>query len=144
MANLKHSTGLKNFIDDTGMQTAFDSDGRLAIYSGSQPANADADVGAGTLLATLSFGSDAFAASSGGSVSANAITSDTDAAAGGNAAWFRIYKAADGATGSSSTKRRIDGSVTATGGGGDLTLDNIAVTQHGTVAITSLSWGLAA
>jgi hypothetical protein len=141
---LSHSTGLKNFIDDSGMQTAFDTDGRIAIYSGSKPANADADVGAGTLLATLSLASDAFAANSSGSVAFNSITSDTDAAASGTAAWFRIYKAADGATGSSATKRRLDGSITATGGGGDMELDNTAVTQHGTVAITSGSWGLSA
>jgi hypothetical protein len=66
------------------------------------------------------------------------------ACSSGTAAWFRIYKAADGATGSSATKRRLDGSITATGGGGDMELDNTAVTQHGTVAITSGSWGLSA
>jgi hypothetical protein len=132
------STGLRNFILDSGFKTAFDSDGRIDIYTGSQPANADADV-SGTLLGTLSLAATGFGAASSGTETAASITSDTNADASGTAGWFRLYKAADGVGGSSATKRRLDGNITATGGGGDMTLDVIAITAGGTIAVSSFT-----
>lgn len=55
------STGLRNLILDSGLATAFDTDGRIDIYTGSQPAAANDDV-SGTLLATLSLASDSVTA----------------------------------------------------------------------------------
>lgn len=66
--------------------------GSLKIYAGSIPADADASIGAATLLATLTLNSTAFAASTdanpGATASANSI-SDQNASAGGTAAFFR-------------------------------------------------------
>jgi hypothetical protein len=132
------STGLRNYIIDSGFGGAFDADGRIDIYTGAQPANADADV-TGTLLGTLSLAADGFGAGASGVATAAAIASDTNADNSGTAGWFRVYKAADGAGGASATKRRLDGSITATGGGGDMTLDNTAITAGGTIAISSFT-----
>lgn len=71
--------------------------GYLRIYSGSQPANADTALGAQVLLATLRFNATAFPASTNGVLTANAITSDTNAVAGGTASFFRAFKS-DGTT----------------------------------------------
>ncbi|MGA4923535.1 hypothetical protein, partial [Bacillus subtilis] len=50
----------------------------------------------------------------------------------GTAAHFRIY-ASDGTT------AHIQGTVTATGGGGDLTLDNTSIASGQAIAISSFS-----
>ncbi len=71
--------------------------GYLRIYTTAQPANANTALGAQTLLATLRFNATAFPAASNGVLTANAITSDTNAAASGTAAWFRALKS-DGTT----------------------------------------------
>lgn len=140
---LRISTGLRNLILESGAATAFDTDGRINLYTGSQPANADADV-AGTLLGTLSLAADAFGAAASGTLTAASITSDSNADNSGTAGWFRLYDASEGVSGSSATKKRLDGSITASGGGGDLILDDTAVTAGDTLAISSLTLTLPA
>lgn len=71
--------------------------GYLRIYSGAQPAGPDTALSGQTLLAELRFGATAFPASSGGVLTANAITSDASADATGTAAWFRCLQS-DGTT----------------------------------------------
>jgi hypothetical protein len=70
--------------------------GFIEIYTGAQPATPDVAVTTQTLLVTLNLGATAFAASSGGTKTANAITSET-AVASGTATWFRAYQS-DNAT----------------------------------------------
>jgi hypothetical protein len=89
---------------------AFDSalnvlnSGFLEIWSGSQPATPDvAPTGGNVLLATLDLGATAFSACSGGTKTANAITS-ASAVATGTATWFRAYQ-------SNGTTAVIDGSA---------------------------------
>lgn len=105
--------------------------GYIEIRTGAQPASVQT-AASGTLLGTVTLSDPAFgnATSANPSVAtAGAITSDTNADASGNAGWFRAYDSAGTAI--------IDGSITATGGGGDMTLDNIAIVAGGTIAITS-------
>ena len=64
--------------------------GKLRIYSGSVPANADAALGGATLLAELTLNATAFPAASSGVLTANAITSDSSADATGTASFFRL------------------------------------------------------
>ncbi len=71
--------------------------GYLRLYTGTQAANANTAIGAQTLLATLRFNATAFPATSAGVMTANAITSDTNAAATGTVTWFRALKS-DGTT----------------------------------------------
>jgi len=71
--------------------------GYIRIYDGTRPTNADTAVGAQVLLAELRFGETAFGAAVNGVLTANAITADSSANAGGTASWARILKS-DGTT----------------------------------------------
>lgn len=101
---------------------------KLRIYSGSRPATGGT---ATTLLAELTCSASAFAAAaSSGVLTLNAVTADSSADATGTATWFRIVK-------SDGTTHVMDGSVTATGGGGDLELDSTSIVTGGTVSIST-------
>lgn len=73
------------------------NNGYLRIYSGTQPANADAALAGNTLLAELRFAATAFPAASAGTLTANAIADDAAADATGTATFFRTFKS-DGTT----------------------------------------------
>lgn len=106
----------------------------LRMYTGSPPA--DVTVGAsGTLLVQISLPSDYMAAASGGAV-AKAGTWQRAAGGGGTAGtigYYRIY-ASDGTT------CHEQGTVTATGGGGDMTVDNTSVAVDQQVTVTAFGW----
>lgn len=102
--------------------------GYIEIRTGTQPAT-PATSASGTLLATLTLSDPAFGAASSGTATASAITGDSSADATGTAGWFRAYDSTGAAV--------IDGSVTATGGGGDMTLSSTSIVAGGTVDITS-------
>lgn len=106
--------------------------GSLKIYSGTQPADADT-APSGTLLATIALAATAYgsAASSGTAALASTPRTGTGAAAG-TAGWFRVV--------SGGGLNVFDGSVTATGGGGDLTLDNTSIAVSQTISISSLTY----
>lgn len=109
--------------------------GFFAIYSGTQPANADTALSGNTLLAEPTFGATAFAAASAGSKTANAITQDSNAAATGTASFYRQYK-------SDGTTAVLDGSVGTSGC--NLNLNTTAIQIHAAVQITSLVASMAA
>lgn len=93
--------------------------GLIRIYTGAQPASADL-APTGTLLATFTTNDPAFGAASTGT--ANLVVAPVIATAGvapGNAGWFRLLDST-GAT-------VLDGSVTATGGGGDMIMSTVTV-----------------
>ncbi len=113
------------------IETAIGTSAVLKIRTGAQPADV-ATADSGTVLATLTLPSDWLAAASSGSKAKSGTWQDTSADATGTAAHFRIY-ASDGTT------AHIQGSVTATGGGGDLTLDNTSIASGQSVTITSFS-----
>lgn len=69
---------------------AGDSAGEIRIYDGAPPSSANDAVTTQTLLATLTFSATAFQGSSGGTVTANAVTQDSSADATGTATWARI------------------------------------------------------
>lgn len=107
----------------------------LRIRTGAPPANAAA-ADTGTVLATLNLPSDWMAAAASGSKALAGVWQDTSADAAGTAGHFRIYDSG-GAT------AHIQGTVTATGGGGDMTLDNtnIAASQQVTINTFTLTDG---
>lgn len=82
-------------------------------------------------VATLTFSNTAFGSSSSGTATAAAITSDTNAV-GGTIAKARLRNAAG--------TDKIICSVTATGGGGDITLSSVVVSAGQTVSVTSLTY----
>jgi hypothetical protein len=103
----------------------------MKIRSGSVPANCgSADIG--TVLATLNLPADWMAAASGGAVSLAGTWQDASADATGTAGHFRIYR-------SDGTTCEMQGTVTATGGGGDLTLSSTSIVSGGSVTITNFT-----
>ena len=122
-----YSTTLRNSQLDA-ITTAVGNAGKLAIYDGTRPATGGA---ATTKLAELTLGTPFAAAASGASLSPT-LPSNTNGLAASTATWFRIT--------TSGGTFVIDGSVTATGGGGDLQLNTTAiVTGTNNVAITAFT-----
>jgi hypothetical protein len=92
MANLRVTAALRNARLD-GLKTAIDAGagaGLIKIYTGTQPANADAALSGNTLLGTLTFTDPSAPAASGGVLTFSTITQDTAADATGTATWARI------------------------------------------------------
>lgn len=108
----------------------------LRIYSGTPPANADASLSGNTLLAQLTMSNPAFGnaadANPGATATAAAITSDSSADATGTATFFRIL------TGTAGTVV-MQGTVSASGGGGDLELVTTSIVAGVVVSISSLT-----
>lgn len=103
----------------------------LKIRSGAQPANIAA-VDSGTVLATLLLPLDWMNNASAGVKTLLGTWQDAAADAAGTAGHFVIYQT-DGTT------RHVQGSVTATGGGGDMTLDNVVLAIGQQVNVTSFT-----
>jgi hypothetical protein len=101
----------------------------LEIRSGAPPATT-ATADSGTLLASMTLPSDWYAAYSGGVGALNGVWQDTAANNAGTAGHYRI-KDSGGST------CHEQGTVTASGGGGDLTLDNAVIAAGQQVTITS-------
>lgn len=101
----------------------------LTIRTGAPPADCAA-ADSGTVLATIACPADWLAAATAGSKALLGTWQDTAADATGTAGHFRIKQ---GAT------CHLQGTVTATGGGGDMTLDNISVATGQQVTITSFT-----
>jgi len=100
----------------------------------------DAGAGAGSIefqtsgdveVATLTFSDPAFGAASSGTATANSIASDTNAT-GGTIAKFRVFD--------SDSNEVFSGSVTASGGGGDIEITSVAIGAGDTVSISSLTY----
>ena len=108
--------------------------GVLEIRTGAPPGPDAAD--GGTLLASIALPADAFSGPTAGVLTLAGTWEDASADAGGTAGHFRMKQSGD-AGGSSTTEQRIEGTVTATGGGGDLELDTTTIVISQPVTITS-------
>ena len=108
-----------------GLIDAGSGPGVMEIRTGTKPGVGAAATG--TLLATVTFGDPAYAAPSSGAASVNDPAGVT-AVGTGTAGWCRV-KDSTGAT-------VKDGVVTATGGGGDVTLASTSISTGQTVDIT--------
>jgi len=105
----------------------------LRIYSGTPPANPAAALSGNTLLAEVALPSDWLAAASGGTKSKSGTWTDSSADGTGTASFYRIY-ASDGTT------CHEQGTVTATGGGGDMTVDSTSFTAGQSFTINTWSY----
>ncbi|MEY2667736.1 MAG: hypothetical protein RJA59_374 [Pseudomonadota bacterium] len=116
------------------IETAIGTAPLLRIYdlSGAAPANCAAAITA-TLLAEMTLPSDWLAAASGGTKAKAGTWEDASANGTGTADFWRIYDA-------SGTTCHLQGTVTLTGGGGDLTLVNTSlVATQGPITITGFT-----
>jgi hypothetical protein len=102
----------------------------LQIRSGTPPADCAA-ANTGTLLATLNLPSDWMAAAAAGA-KALAGSWTASAAATGTAGHFRIFN-------TGATVCHIQGNITASGGGGDMTLDNTSINSGQTVTVNTFT-----
>lgn len=127
---LQLSVGVRNARLDA-IETTIGTSAVLKIRTGAQPADC-ATADSGTVLATLSLPSDWMAAASSGSKAKAGTWSDSSADNTGTAGHFRIY-ASDGTT------CHVQGTVTATGGGGDMTVDSTSFTAGQGFTITTFS-----
>lgn len=109
--------------------------GVLRIYTGSQPAGPGTSP-SGTLLAEFTLNDPAFGSPSSGVVTLDITPAveDTSADATGTAGWFRLLDSTEAA---STGLGVVDGTVTATGGGGDLTVNTVSIVSGATVTVTS-------
>lgn len=101
----------------------------LELRSGAAPANCAAS-DTGTLLASMALPSDWMAAASAGAKALLGTWQDASADAAGTVGHFRIKQ---GGT------CHVQGSVTISGGGGDMTLDNNVLASGQQVTITTFS-----
>lgn len=127
---LQYSSTVRNAKLDA-VETAIGTSAILKIRTGSVPATC-ATADSGTVLATCNLPSDWMAAASGGTKAKNGTWEDTSADATGTAAHFRIYD-------SGGTTCHIQGTVTATGGGGDMTVDSTSFTAGQAFSVTTFT-----
>lgn len=103
----------------------------MRIRTGAAPADCAA-ADSGTVLATLTLPSDWMAAAGSGSKAKSGTWQDASADASGTAAHFRVYDSAG-------TTCHIQGTVTATGGGGDMTVDNTSFASGQSFTVTTFT-----
>lgn len=124
------STTVRNARLDA-IETAIGVSAVLKIRTGAQPANCAA-ADSGTVLATLTLPSDWMAAAAAGAKALAGTWSDASADATGTAAHYRIYD-------SGGSTCHLQGSVTATGGGGDMELNNTSIATGQVVTVTAFT-----
>lgn len=127
---LQYSVAVRNAKLDA-VETTIGTSAVLKIKSGAPPATC-ATADSGTVLATCNLPSDWLAAASSGTKAKAGTWEDTSADATGTAAHFRLY-ASDGTT------CHAQGTVTATGGGGDMTVDNTSFAAAQAFSVTSFT-----
>ena len=111
-------TGIADFVVDQ-------------LDEGTPPGKIIMQTSGGVTVATLTFANTAFGAASAGVATAAAIVSDTNAV-GGTIAKAELRNAAGTA--------KVLCSVTATGGGGDITLSSVIVSAGQTVSMSSMTY----
>lgn len=127
---LQLSTTVRNARLDA-IESTIGASGILRIRTGAVPANC-ATADSGTVLATITLPADWMAAASSGSKALAGTWQDSSADATGTAAHFRIYD-------SGGTVCHIQGTVTATGGGGDMTVDNVSFATGQSFTVTTFT-----
>ena len=127
---LQLSTSVRNAMLDA-IESTIGTSAILKIRTGSPPADCGT-ADSGTVLATLSLPSDWMANASSGAKAKSGTWEDASADNTGTAGHFRIYD-------SGGTTCHIQGTVTATGGGGDMTLDNVSISSAQDVVVTAFT-----
>ena len=127
---LQLSVAVRNARLDA-IETATGASAVLKIKSGAAPATC-ATADAGTVLSTLTLPADWMDPAGSGQKAKSGTWEDTSADATGTAAHFRLY-ASDGTT------CHAQGTVTATLGGGDMTVDNVSFAAAQAFSVTSFT-----
>lgn len=135
---MKASTGLRNKLLDTGPLNSVLDLGFIKIYAGTEPATADAAIGAATLLCTISNNSTATGIKLETAASAGSIPKESTEVwsgvnvAGGTATFYRHVAPGDDGT-LSTTQARLQGTIGTSGA--DLNLSSINLSNGATQTI---------
>lgn len=124
--SLTHVTAIRNSLADLVVD---------AIDAGTTDPSGDlqfATAAFAIILATLTFSNPAFGNAAAGIATAAAITADLNAAGTGVAVVFRIRDR--------DNNEVLQGSVSSTGGGGDIQLSSTTINPADTVSITSMTY----
>lgn len=113
------------------IETAIGTSAVVKIRTGAQPATC-ATADSGTVLATMQLQSDWLAAAAAGAKAKSGTWQDTAADSGGTAGHFRVYA-------SGGSVCHIQGSITTTAGGGDMTIQNLSIATGQQVTITGFT-----
>lgn len=125
---IQHSVAVRNAKLDA-IEVTIGTSAVLKLRTGAKPATC-ATADSGTVVATMNLPSDWMAAAASGSKAKSGTWEDLTADAGGTVAHYRIY-ASDGTT------CHEQGTVTITGGGGDMTIDNPVVESGQKITVTA-------
>jgi len=106
----------------------------LRLYSGAAPATCAA-AATGTLLLEMTLPSDWLAAASAGSKAKAGTWTGTGAVGASTGTAAGYYRVVD----SGGSTAHIQGTVTVTGGGGDMTLDNTSIAHNQTVTVNTFT-----
>jgi len=126
--SFQFSTAVRNASLDA-IEATIGTTVTLELRSGAAPATC-ATADSGTLLASMTLPADWMAAAASGSKALLGTWQDSSADAAGTVGHFRVKV---------STTCHIQGSVTITGGGGDMTIDNPVLAVGQQVTITSFN-----
>lgn len=124
---VQFSTALRN-ARVAAIESTIGTSAKVQLRTGAPPAN-PAAADSGTLLDEFSLGSD-WATQSGGVLTFSGTPIGSSAVAAGTAAHYRVKDSAG-------TTCHMQGTVTATGGGGDMTIDNPVLAVGQSVQITA-------
>lgn len=124
------STAVRNARLDA-IESAIGASAILKVRSGAAPANCGT-ADSGTVLATVNLPADWMGNAASAAKAMSGTWQDASADAAGTAGHFRIY-ASDGTT------VHMQGTITATGGGGDMTLDNTVLAAGQQFNVTSFT-----
>ena len=120
---LTHATSVRNTLAES-ISTAVDAGTGNGVI--------EVQDSGGAVLGTVTFQAPAFAAATSGAIDANTPLTDETNATSGTAAQFKV-KDSDG-------NLVYDGTITQTGNGGDLELDNTSITSGATISISSWTY----
>ncbi len=125
------SVSVRNARADA-VETAIGTSARLKIWSGSLPANCAA-ADAGTLLADITCPVDWMSAASAGAKALSGTWTDASADNNGTAVHFRLYE-------STAATCHMQGTVTASGGGGDMIVSTVTFVAGQPFSVTAYGW----
>ncbi len=129
--SLQFSVAVRNARLDA-IEVAVGATAKLQMWTGTVPASC-ATAPSGTKLLETTLGAD-WAAAAGATVAGRKDFSNTPLAgvgiAGGTAGYFRLVDNAG-------TNCHLQGTISATGGGGDMTIDNVIIANAQAVNVTS-------
>lgn len=127
---IQFSVAVRNAMLDV-IESTMGTSAKVQIWSGSPPASC-ASAATGTKLAEWSLASDWASAASNGSKSLSGVPLSTTGLANGTAGYYRFVDSAG-------TTCHEQGTITLTGGGGDMTIDNTSIASGQTVQITGFT-----